>query len=176
MKRLLLYFILLIFIASSCENNCDPVEEFTVYKLRDTSYLHNILVQCDEKTHELKRYSVFYSSGEVIRNFNHYSVLSDFYIMSYGNPFYNEGNAFTDITYSEAESFWEDSLLRRDLGDTLQKRIIDFDPIQELYSINVDDSVFGDVYKNQGVEHNMILSKMIESGAFFTYKGVTKKK
>ncbi len=179
MKKLLC-LCLLAFIVSSCKKNycggdSEPTGKIAVYKLKDTSYLHNILVQCDEKTHALKQYSVFYNSGEVIRIFNHYKILSDLYILSYGNPFYSNGNACTDITYSEAETFWEDSLLRGNLRDTLQKRIVDFDPIQELYLINEDDSIFCEVFNNQEVGHDVIISRMIESGDFFTYKGVTKK-
>ena len=82
----------------------------------------------------------------------------------------------TNITFSEYVEIGE-ATEGKDIRDTLTTRVIDRDPIKELYRINSFDTllIVPDEHRIWGPNIDKI-NEMIESGEFFTYEGVERVK
>ena len=181
MKRrigIFLFMAIILLVTTSCQKFAGDsgVTEYLIFKYKNIEYANYVCVRYSDKKNKVVGHP-----GTDLRDArwsNPASVAgkcSDgYYIIAYDTPSLNP--CMTNITFSEYVEIGK-ATVRKDIRDTLTTRVIDRDPIKELYRINSFDTllIVPDEQRIWGPNIDKI-NEMIESGEFFTYEGVERVK
>ncbi len=177
MKKISIYVLVAIIVSAvvSCKKKFGDSEDGgadVVFKYKNENYANYVAVAYSDKKNRVTGYpdsSYAFSFG--LRG---EKCSGDYYISSIeGCSPKDIRGCFTDITVSEYKEIWK-ATKGKDIRDTLTSRVIDRDPYAEIYSLHYDTVL----YKHEGgVSINIDkINELIESGEFFTYKGVERVK
>ena len=154
---------IVILMASSCKKMFGDGEGVAdvVFKYKNEDYVNYVGVHYSEKKNKVVGYPD--STG------NTPSLGLNGFAGKCSNGYY-----YTDITFSEYKEIWK-TIGSKDMRDTLTSRVIDRDPYEEIYSLHYDSVLYK--HDEGGVTPNIDkINELIESGEFFTYKGVERVK